>query len=566
MGTISAVNYAGKKYTINDTKEIARGGEGVVYELNTNTVAKIYHDGIIPITQNKFDFIKKLDKTLFIAPQELLFNSKSNIIGFTMEYLGNDFYPLSNIYVKSFCQSHSIDKKVKLRIIEQIIKAVEYAHKLNIVIGDLNCFNIMMNNAGDIKLIDTDSYQTPGNTHSGRMMDEIRDYLYQGKIDNNSDFFALSILAFNMLAFTHPFKGIHKQYLKISDRMIHKVPIFVNDSDLKPPKCYEPIQDINFMGQFERYYLHGERFLLSLTDVNPNLIVMAVNKPSNITKYDKGDLVITSILDDDSTKQIIASDNYLVIETGAEFKLFNVRNKGYVTMTDVLSKKDYSKVYVGNKNIILKKDNELFTYIGKGKVNKLNFKLADKYLEKQFEDILVVVESDRMYKIFIDETIGSNIKMSAVNVYGNGFKRNNGLMYNSGGGQNIFYNESGKELAILNSPMRINDLYQDKNIGIVQYREKTTMKYKFCKINNMKLNMSGSEVDGFSNFAFRKNPDGEGFVFIPKDNKISILRTQDFSEVSQMDCDLVSSESVIKNTHSGLILFEEGKVWLLNKK
>jgi len=566
MAYLNVVNYAGAKYKIDLNREIARGGEGVVYELNSNTVAKIYHDGIIPITKEKFDFIKKLDKNLFIAPQELLFDSKSRVIGFTMEYLNSDFYPLSNIYVKSFCQSHSIDKKSKLKIIEQLIKAIKYAHDLNIVIGDLNCFNIMMNNSGDIKLIDTDSYQTPGNVHSGRMMDEIRDYLYQGKIDKNSDFFALSILAFNMLSFTHPFKGIHKKYLKISDRMIHKIPIFVSDSDLKHPKCYEPIQDKNFMGQFERYYLRGERFLLSLTDVNPNLVVMAINKPSNVVKYDKGDLIITNVFDGDDLKRVLTSDNHLIVETKNEFKLFNARNKGYVTMTDIILKKDYDKVYVGHKNILLKKGNELYVYNGKGKTTKLNFKFADKYIEKQFEDILLIVEEDRMYKIFIDETITSNIKISAINVYGKGFQKNNGLMYNSGGGQNIFYNEAGKEIAVLNSPIRINDLYQDKNIGIVQYRENSEMKYKLFKIEKMKLNISGDEIEGFSNFAFRKNPDGEGFVFIPRDNKISIIRTQDFSEVSQMDCDLVSTESVIKNTNSGLILLEEGKVWLLNKK
>jgi len=53
---------------------------------------------------------------------------------------------------------------------------------------------------------------------------------------------------------------------------------------------------------------------------------------------------------------------------------------------------------------------------------------------------------------------------------------------------------------------------------------------------------------------------------MPKDDKISIIRSQDFAEISELKCSLVSSTSTIKNTNSGLVLFEDDKVWLLNKK
>jgi len=567
MSYINIVNQAGRKYKINDTKEIARGGEGAIYELGNDTVAKIYHPGIEPLDQKKFEFLKKLDKNLFIAPQELLYNSQSKVVGFSMEYLASDFYPISNLFAKSFCTANGVDKRVKLKVIENLIKAVDYAHKMNVVIGDLNCFNIMVNNKGDIKFIDTDSYQTPGFTHSGRLLDEIRDYYYQGRIDDKSDCFALSILAFNLLSFTHPFKGIHKQYMKLSDRMIHKIPVFKTDPDLKVPKCYEPINDTNLMNQFTRFYIQGERFLMSLSAVNANLIVVTMNQPSLVKKYEQDDLIITYISGDEGVKNIFCTDNKLIVETDKDFLVYDTRNKGYVNLTDTISKKDYDQVFVGNKNIILRKEKNLFVYNGTGKSTQItSFKLPDSYMIKQFEDILVIIDYDNMYKLFLDDTIGSVIKMTTVGVFGKGFQSYQSLIYNSGGSQNILYNESGKEMSIVNLPVRIEDLYQNKNTGVIQYVEKKQIKYKFFKIKNLKMNVSQNEITGWSNFAYKIDSSGEGFIFMPQDDSIKIVRTQDFAEISELKCNLVSSESVLKNTNSGLVLFDNGKVWLLNKK
>ena len=565
MSYINVVNQGGKKYKINDTKEIARGGEGAIYELGADTVAKIYHPGIEPLDQKKFEFLKRLDKNLFIAPQELLFNSTSKVVGFSMEYLPTDFYPISNLFAKSFCTTHGVDKKIKLKVIENLIKAVEYAHRMNVVIGDLNCFNIMVNDKGDIKFIDTDSYQTPGFTHSGRLLDEIRDYYYQGRIDDKSDCFALSILAFNLLSFTHPFKGIHKQYMKLSDRMIHKIPVFKNDPDLKVPKCYEAINDTNLMGQFTRLYIQGERFVMSLSAVNANLVVVTLNQPSLVKKYEQGDLIITYISGDEAVKNVFCTENKLVVETDKDFFIYDAKNKGYVNLIDTISKKDYDQVFVGNKNIILRKDKNLFVY--NGKVTKItSFVLPDSYMIKQFEDILVVIDYDNMYKLFLDDTISSVIKMTTVGVFGKGFQNYQSLIYNSGGSQNILYNESGREISIVNMPVKIQDLYQDKNVGVIQYVEKKEIKYKFFKIKDLKMNVSQNEISGWANFAYKADKSGEGFIFMPQDDCVKIIRSQDFAEISELKCNLVSAESMLKNTNSGLVLFDNGKVWLLNKK
>ena len=567
MSIIKVVNNSGKKYSIDTSLEINRGGEGRIFDIQNDAVAKIYHPGIETLSQAKFDFLTKLDRSLFVAPQELLYDSNSKVVGFTMEFLDSDFFPLSSLFIKSFCLSNNIDKKIKLRVIENITKAIEYAHMHKIVIGDLNCFNIMVNNKGDIKFIDTDSYQVPGFQHSGRLLDDIRDYFYQGRIDTNSDYYALSVLSFNLLSFAHPFKGIHKLYMKLVDRIVHKIPIFANDPDLKVPKCYEPINDMNLMGQFKRLYINGERFLISMSNVNANTIVITMNQPALIKKYEQDELIITDVSNDMVVNNIFSSESFLVIETEDNFLLYSTRNKGYVTLQDTISKKEYSRVFVGNKNILLKKDRELFVYCGVGNIVKSNsFIFPEKYINKQFENVLVVIDYDRMTKIFIDECYGSIVKVVNTNVYGKGFQSYNSLIYSAGGKQNIFYNESGNEVSIVNLSFKIQDLYQDKNMGIIQYIENKEIKYKFFKIKNLKISVSQNTIDNWSNFAFRGDKDGEGFLFVPVDDAIKIFRSNDFAEISEMKCGLVSTNSIIKNTDSGLILFENSKVWLLNKK
>ncbi|HUS50590.1 MAG TPA: hypothetical protein VMZ91_10525, partial [Candidatus Paceibacterota bacterium] len=82
----------------------------------------------------------------------------------------------------------------------------------------------------------------------------------------------------------------------------------------------------------------------------------------------------------------------------------------------------------------------------------------------------------------------------------------------------------------------------------------------------LKMNVSQNEISGWANFAFKGDGYGEGFLFVPKDDCIKIVRSQDFSEISELKCDLVSTESMLKNTNAGLVLFDNGKAWLLNKK
>jgi len=558
---------------IDPAKEINQGGEGTVYEVDSNTVAKIYHDGITPISQRKFDFLKRLDPNYFVAPLELIHDDKGLVIGYTMKYIDQTFFPLSNLYNKKFCKNNGITKKVKMRVIEKLIAAVKYAHKENVVIGDLNPFNILVNDRGVIKLIDTDSYQTPGFPHSHILLEEVRDYLYQGRVSEESDFFALSILAFNMLAFLHPFKGMHKQYKKIGDRMIHKLPVFINDPQIKIPKCYEPIQDKNFMSQFKKLYINGERFLLSLTGVDDSIIATSpLKKPSMVKKYEQDDLIITMISQGDEIVNVMFLSEQGIVETDGDYLIYNAKNKGYLNLKSRIDKKDWDDAFIGRENVLLRKGSYLYKH-DKGKETKIsNFLFPDNCQVHQLDNILIVIDEDVMYKVYLDVITSDNIQTERTGVFGKAFTTHSGLIHNSGGKQNLLYN-SGRSVSIVPSLAgSILALQQFKNVGIVQLEEKKKVRYKMFKIDGLKMKISQRDFDMISNFTFIPNmsasgkEEREGTIFMPVDDRIELYRTNDFEKVGEMGCSIISSQTVLNKSNAGIIAWEGNTVALLNKK
>lgn len=355
--------------------------------------------------------------------------------------------------------------------------------------------------------------------------------------------------------------------------MIHKMPVFINDPEIKIPKCYEPIQDVNFMSQFKKMYLQGERFILSLTGVDNNIIAVSpLAKPSMVKKYEQDELIITMIIQGEEVVSVNFLDNQGVIETKSEYVIYDTRNKGYVNLKHRINKKDWDKVFIGNEKVLLKKNNELWFYKGGDKYEKMkNFEFPDKHIITQMGNILIVVGEDDMYKLFLDEIGPEMIVMNHTSVFGKGFTNHNGFIHNSSGKQNIFYN-SGREISIVPSPTKIQAVYQDKNVGIIQYEDKGKIRQKFFKISRMSIKVSQEEIDGMRHFAYMPTLDsggksqGEGLIFSPEDDKILIYRSEDFEKVGEMNCALVTSQTVLQKSNAGIIAWEGNEVAILNKK
>lgn len=208
-------------------KELARGGEGRVclVQGNSNVVAKLYLDKAL----NKHDKAGKIkamcdlydnDIAKFSAlPQRVIFNSRGKVVGFIMEKI-TDFKEIHNLYGISTKRKlfDFADWGFMVHSAKNLAIAVNKLHSKNIVIGDINQGNILVNNQAMIKLIDCDSYQVEYNGKFYLCEVGVPEYTspeLQGQSFNgiqrtkNHDCFGLAVMIFKILMFgRHPYSGV----------------------------------------------------------------------------------------------------------------------------------------------------------------------------------------------------------------------------------------------------------------------------------------------------------------------------------------------------------------------
>lgn len=562
MANKKYISDKGIEYIFNDNDEINRGGEGIIYKKKSakHTVAKIYHSKSINFTLSKFNFLQKLDKNIFVTPQSIL-NYRKKTAGYLMEYIKPEFTPISAFFNNSFCLKNNITYKIKLKIADNLIKAVKSAHDNSIIIGDLNQFNILVNIKGEIKIIDTDSFETPGEKHSGTMLEEIRDYLYNGAVSIESDYFALAVMIFYLLSSTHPYKGIHAKIKGLQDRMIHKISVLSQTSDFKIPKCYKEISDSILKEQFINIFNKGQRFLLN---INQTSIIKTIKKVKKSSTTKEKDILLSSIIEN---KTIINADFLLetgYIETAENFIIFQTNQKTYINRKTIISKEYADEIYIGNKNIILKKSNKLYQYTDENKTIELaNIKLPEDCIVNKLENILTVVDEENMFTIYIDEIINKSVRNKRTPVSGRSFTNHSGFIQNIGGKRRIFYNTQ-KNIASVKTDKYLKAVYQNNNAGIISEIEADKLIHRFFVIKGLEIYFS-NKIAEFSHIAYMKDGKENGFVFEPDDNKINIYRTQDFALISEISCSIINKQTRLFYTKSGIIAINENSTFLINK-
>ncbi|TAF32999.1 MAG: hypothetical protein EAZ57_07055 [Cytophagales bacterium] len=584
----------GQQVTIKDENEIARGGEGRILSIPElpDKVIKLFLLPDKTITRLQKDALNVLDQHFFVRPDQLAYapsggiptpnaggwaagnanTNKQGIVGYTMQWLPQNFIPLATIFNKPYCTKYRLNNAFRLKVLENIKTAMLHAHAQNIVIGDLSGLNTMLNPDGDVKFIDVDSYQTSAQVHSHCLLDDIRDYLYQGRVSMNSDFFAFSVLAFNMLTFTHPFKGVHKTYQSLAERMIHKIPVFKPDPQLIVPKVYEPITEPVLMKQFEDYYLEGQRYCLS-TDLSklPDAVQTPTPQPP-ITSTQE--LSVKSFLDLAKNEEIIDAQfvgNTGFISTTSRHLWYNTAHNGSVMIKASVPSNGQEYCFLGQENF-LKKHNDKLLILESGQnfveIENFSFKPESRFLP--YGSIMAVVEDNFLKFLKLDQVIQKQIAITQTPVHGKGFRLREGLMQNVGGKQYIFYN-SGQNLTTVPLTELTHDLKQVANHGILAIREnlpnqEVRLKHLFFSIQDLKVHISKESTSSLKTFGYRANDARHGLIFEAIDDALHIRRTQDFAVIQSLKCEVLTEQSLIFSTPAGIIAVNAEGAYLLNKK
>jgi len=143
--------------------EIASGGEGTAFLTDKNLVAKIYKKE--KLTKLRYEKLKLMvSKQVNIDgvcwPLDLVFNNQNEFIGYLMNKAEGTILELS-IFKPMLLQKKfpNWNRENLINLSITILEIIKQLHFRNIIIGDLNPFNILIKNESEVYFIDTDSFQ-----------------------------------------------------------------------------------------------------------------------------------------------------------------------------------------------------------------------------------------------------------------------------------------------------------------------------------------------------------------------------------------------------------------------
>lgn len=144
-------------------KELAKGGEGSVFETNTQYVAKIYIKE--KITQRRYEKIKlMLEKRLeckgICYPVAMIYNQQNEFVGYLMPR-AKGVEISKSIFKKPLFEKKlpNWNRKNLAELCVSILEKIDYLHERNIILGDINPANILVVSPQEVYFVDTDSYQ-----------------------------------------------------------------------------------------------------------------------------------------------------------------------------------------------------------------------------------------------------------------------------------------------------------------------------------------------------------------------------------------------------------------------
>ena len=197
----------GKKHKL--LKQIGRtGGEGSVYLTDSDLICKIYKKE--KVTRFREEKIKLLiQHTIKVKnvclPEYIAYNNSNEFIGYLMPQATGSEIKTSIFIPPLLKQKFPHWNRWHLaKIALNILHKIEKLHQHNIILGDINPNNILLNNENDIYFIDTDSFQIENYPCSVGMVPYTRKIHHGKRYEDylrtkDDDIYAIATLVFQLM-------------------------------------------------------------------------------------------------------------------------------------------------------------------------------------------------------------------------------------------------------------------------------------------------------------------------------------------------------------------------------
>lgn len=204
----------GEEKSIILPESLAEGGEGKIY-FYEDLAIKIFHAN--KLTEERVEKLKLLSNKNILIPnvatlEGIVFNELNEIVGYSMKKFEGKTLERVLLTLK--------DKESAKKIARNILTTINSLHKKNILMGDINPNNILVNDNDEICLIDIDSYQIE-NYPCYVFKEEFLPPEFSGENmgtyirDISNEYFPISILLFKILM-----RGKHPYDQRQSDKTL----------------------------------------------------------------------------------------------------------------------------------------------------------------------------------------------------------------------------------------------------------------------------------------------------------------------------------------------------------
>lgn len=507
-------------------KLIASGGGGKIFDIGNNLVLKYFHIPESSVFEDHLESLKQLPNN-FIKPVEI-YKTGKKIVGYSMPFVDfNKYFLFNNLFNKNFCKNNKIDLNFKIQLLKSIKKDMEDLHSKNIVIGDHNQYNSFFNLKGEYVFVDTDSYQTSFQKHSGVLLEDIQDFL--NPISFQSDMWSFSILSFWAMSHIHPFKWVLpgnkdtlEQRVRLKESILNKTGIIIPPIYEKPSLTMEP--------QFKEIF-NGRRFFL---DFDNNSSVINIQIPSIVNSISMNIMHMMKdvySIEGNSDFLIVKSNEYHLLKLNQKrsFSLMNSSKQRLVTnfegktveidenVVDTIFVKENRNFYFNNSLVSVSSEDELFCF-------DLNLQMAGLFYSKQNTISKSIILRDSLIQDF--------------------------------GAQKYVIKPNKSASLLVPVKFTTKNAYLNGDYIMIEYLEKNKTKYSLINVNTK------TEID-LPYYAYFCQIGAN--IAIPNDGKIDIINEKG-SLIASLDINICTKTSKILNTTSGIVMLENNNLYLLNTK
>ena len=556
------------KSELNQLNRLTEGGEGIIYEYG-NDILKIYKSNVNMTSKEKKvkALLKKSLPPEVVGPKELAYDSNNKFIGYIMPRAEGD--EIKSFTNKKYLKSYNVTTQDLVAILIKIKSTVYTLHSQQIIIGDLNDQNILVDKRRNIHFLDCDSWAIDGEKCEV-IMDLYRDPLLKGTdFSVETDIYALSILIWKTLTRIHPCGGTMNPDMDIMERMKRGITV-INNPDVKIPKTIKSWKNLSpaLVLSLDKVFEHKSRELHDeLEDMYQNLKYCGVDNEFYYGKFDKcplccsgakvlikpvsqgvvGGLMLYNLLDENMVKIVLNEQSFI----DSHDKILD------------LDKHEYGAFVQGVRYYFLTVDGK--KYLAEEYDDHFEFTMGQKYsMSKRFKTN-ILVEKNNIYFLSGKDTLTKVSVTSSGNQLTTIQHCSYEAYFHIDDGHYCIVNKYDGKLIICADGYNIEIPYVGKLIGYGLHYDSVSDKWlvlienssgvvstfilkKSLEYQNDKLKYQGS----LANICF-----SNGTIYIPLDGKFRGYNPSK-QAFKDFDCGVISPDSrLIKQKNSFLIVNDE---------